>query len=225
MSQQETATDRLVSVIQSIQLGRLSGELTVKRGEGATEEEGTIAFVNGQVTHANAGRRSGSGALNWLSTWGRCRFSFAPSDTSLVTSPSAPTSPDAIEDQQRDTGSYPRIQVPTSDRQPGSLHRQSEPLGRQSGLLMPGSRNDQAAGQPNISAHMTVIPYTTQPLDEALRSIEQNRLSRVHKHLFLLVDGHRSVTELVRLFGKNQDEVNGLLRDLVRIGVIRIGEN
>jgi DNA-binding IclR family transcriptional regulator len=42
--------------------------------------------------------------------------------------------------------------------------------------------------------------------------------------VFLLVDGRRSVKELVHLSGKNQDEVYGLLSDLVRIGVIRIGE-
>ena len=71
---------------------------------------------------------------------------------------------------------------------------------------------------------MTIIPHTTQPLSEALRWIEQRGLSRIHKHVFLLVDGHISVTELVRLSKKNQDEVYRLLRDLVRIGVIRIGE-
>jgi hypothetical protein len=210
MSQQETATDRLVTIIKSIQLGRLSGVLTARRGEGVIEEEGTIAFVNGQVTQANVGRRSGSGALNWLSTWGRCRFSFDLSDTSPITPPSLPSSPGAIGDQHRENGSYPRIQAPISDKQSGSL--------------IGGGQDGQAAGQPNLSARVAIIPFTTRPLSEALRWIEQSRLSRIHKHVFLLVDGHRSVKELVRLSGKNQDEVHGLLRDLVRIGVIRIGE-
>lgn len=210
MSQQETATDRLVTIIKSIQLGRLSGILTARRGEGVTEEEGTITFVNGQVTQANVGRRSGSGALNWLSTWGMCRFSFVPSGTSPITPPSLPSSPGAIGDQHRGNGSYPRIQTPTSDKQ--------------SGPLIPGDQDGPVAEQPNPSAHMTIIPHTTRPLSEALRWIEQRGLSRIHKHVFLLVDGRRSVKELVHLSGKNQDEVYGLLSDLVRIGVIRIGE-
>jgi len=210
MSQQETATDRLVTVIKSIQLGRLSGTLTARRGEGVTEEEGTITFVNGQVTQANVGRRSGSGALNWLSTWGMCRFSFVPSGTSPITPPSLPSSPGAIGDQHRGNGIYPRIQTPTSDKQ--------------SGPLIPGDQDGPVAEQPNPSAHMTIIPHTTRPLSEALRWIEQRGLSRIHKHVFLLVDGRRSVKELVHLSGKNQDEVYGLLSDLVRIGVIRIGE-
>jgi Domain of unknown function (DUF4388) len=217
MSQQETATERLVNVIQSLQLGRAGGVLTARRGEGVTQEEGIIVFVNGQVAEASVGRRTGSGALNWLSTWGRCRFSFVPSDTSSITTPSLPSSPGAPGDQHRNTGSYPRIQAPTSDKQSG-------PLGRESGPLAPSGPHASAAGQPNLSDRMTIIPYTTLPLDEALRWIEQGKLSRIHKHLFLLIDGHRSVTELVRLTGKNQDEVHELLHDLVRTGVIRIGE-
>ena len=217
MSQQETATDRLVTVIQSLQLGRATGVLTTRRGEGATQEEGSITFVNGQVAEASAGRRSGSGAFNWLSTWGRCLFSFVPSDTSPITPPYIPSSPGAIEDQHKDNGLNPRIQASTSDKQSG-------PLERQSGPLITGGPPDSAAGQPTQSARMTIIPYTTRPLSEALSWIEERRLSRIHKHVFLLVDGHRSVTELVRLSRKNQDEVYGLLRDLVRIGVIRIGE-
>src|SRR5713101_1631391 len=77
MSQYETATDRLVSVIRSIQMAQGNGVLTVKRGEGGTLEEGTIVFFNGQVIQTTVGRRSGVEALNWLSTWGRCRYFFA----------------------------------------------------------------------------------------------------------------------------------------------------
>ena len=217
MSEYETATDRLVNIIQSIQLGRASGVLTARRGEGATQEEGLIVFVNGQVAEASVGRRTGSGALNWLSTWGGCRFSFVPSDASPIATLSLPSSPGAIGDQHRNTGSYPRIQAPTSDKQSG-------PLGRQSDSLTPSGPHTSAAGQPSPSAPIAIIPSTTLPLGQALRWIEQSRLSRIHKHLFLLIDGHRSVTELVRLTGKNQDEVHGLLRDLVHTGVIRIGE-
>jgi Domain of unknown function (DUF4388) len=217
MSEYETATDRLVNIIQSIQLGRASGVLTVRRGEGATQEEGLIIFINGQVAEASVGRRTGSGALNWLSTWGRCRFSFVPSDTSPITTLSLPSSPGAIGDQHRNTGSYPRIQAPTSNKQSGPLERHSD-------SLTPSGPHASAAGQPNSSAPIAIIPSTTLPLGEALRSIEQSRLSRIHKHLFLLIDGHRSVTELVRLTGKNQDEVRELLRDLVHTGAIRIGE-
>ena len=69
MSQQkEMMTDRLVSVISSIQRERRSGVLTVKRGQGIFLEEGTIVFANGQISQASVGRLRNSAARNWLST-------------------------------------------------------------------------------------------------------------------------------------------------------------
>src|SRR5215469_7579100 len=91
--QQGLLTDRLVSVISSIQRGRQSGVLTAKRGEGFVLEEGTITFANGQVSQASVGRRRGSEALNWLSTWGSCRFTFVPASSEArvhVDQPSLP---------------------------------------------------------------------------------------------------------------------------------------
>src|SRR5260370_19887393 len=81
MTQQDTATDRLISIIQLIQLGKRTGVLTVKRGEGNALEEGMITFTNGQVIQAQTGRYNGSEAMNRLSAWGACRFIFASSDT------------------------------------------------------------------------------------------------------------------------------------------------
>src|SRR6266496_2211913 len=76
--QQELFTDRLVSVISSFQRERRSGVLIAKRGEGIFLEEGTIVFVNGQITEARAGRLRDSAARNLLSTWESCRFLFVP---------------------------------------------------------------------------------------------------------------------------------------------------
>ncbi len=53
--QRETATDRLADVIEVAQLGQKTGLLTVERGNGITLEEGSITFVDGQVTEASAG--------------------------------------------------------------------------------------------------------------------------------------------------------------------------
>jgi len=54
-----------------------------------------------------------------------------------------------------------------------------------------------------------------------LHAIEQKRLSRSHRQLFLLIDGQRSVQELGRLAAKNEQDLQALLGDLERIGVIR----
>lgn len=65
------------------------------------------------------------------------------------------------------------------------------------------------------------MPFQQRALDEALRAIEQAQLSRAHRHLYLLIDGHRSPTELARLMGRDQHEIDALLHDLERAGVIQ----
>ena len=93
MQQRETATDRLADVIQVIQLGRRSGMLTVERGRGATFEEGTITFVNGQVAQASVGSRRGREALSWLSAWRSCLFTFITSSANESAPFQSPSSP------------------------------------------------------------------------------------------------------------------------------------
>lgn len=65
------------------------------------------------------------------------------------------------------------------------------------------------------------LPFQHRALDEALRIIEQASLSRAHRRLYLLIDGHRSATELARLMGRSQHEIDALLHDLESAGVIQ----
>jgi predicted transcriptional regulator len=46
-------------------------------------------------------------------------------------------------------------------------------------------------------------------------------LSRQHRHLLLLVDGQRTVADMVRLIGRAQNEVQKLLGDLEQAGIIQ----
>ncbi|HEU0003546.1 MAG TPA: DUF4388 domain-containing protein [Ktedonobacteraceae bacterium] len=211
MSQQEIATDRLVSVIQSIQMAQWNGVLTVRRGEGATLEEGSIVFVNGQVKQTAAGRRSGTNALNWLSTWGQCRYIFASSDA-RQTQP-LNTIPAAGGNNMRPITRELETPIPSLPAE-----KLAEPL-------LPISGSTWERRPPSSSSQEANIFHPTQSLEIALRGIEQNRFSRSHRQLFLLIDGKRSEQELARLAGKNQQELQVLLRDLERIGVIRPGGN
>ena len=200
--QQETATDQLVKVIQTVQIGRRTGVLTARRGEGVTLEEGAISFVNGQVTEASAGRRSGSEALNWLSTWSHCRYTFTSSIASELALPAA--RPFDIAEQ--DTAETALLAKASS--RPPSPGRQTTPL------------PPQAEVAPRSEA--PVVPYRTQQIEAGLRIIDGAGLSRSHRHLFLLIDGHRSTTGLVRLMGRSQQEINGLLQDLEQAALIRV---
>jgi hypothetical protein len=186
MAQQEAVADRLISVIQSIQLAQGSGVLRVRRGEGGMMEEGVIVFVKGQVTQTIAGRRAGRTVLNWLSTWGSCRYVFDSKNE--PEQPLLPVSPAGVE-RATVAKIQPRIPIPRSLRRPGAPQ----------------------------------IPFSTQPLGEALRRIEHSRLSRSHRQLYLLIDGQRTIIELSHLVGKDQQEVSKALHDLERLGIIHPG--
>jgi hypothetical protein len=204
MSQQETVTDRLVGVIQSIQMAQEDGVLSVKRGEGNTFEEGSIVFVNGQIKQTISGRRTGTAALNWLSTWGRCHYTFTASN-GRQTQPLDMTTTTVTEHGRAFAGDL---------RSGGPVRRPAEPLLPRSGVSW------ERRPQPPPASP---IYYPTRPLAAALRAIEQGQLSRAHRQLFLLIDGRRGVQELAHLAAKNEQDVQALLRDLERISIIGSG--
>ncbi len=236
--QRDTATDRLLNVIQVIQLGRKSGLLSVERGEGIQFEEGMIMFVNGQATQASASKRTGLEAFNWLSTWNACLFSFIPSSTTasgaLSTTPAIPNTPNST---FTDTNSYLHAQQGTNGRlraqqstngrlqaqqstngrmqaQQSALHRQTE--FPQVAEDRERNRSTQAPGSDSTR------PNRTRRLEDGLRLIEQAGFTRAHRRLFLLIDGSRSTAELVRLMGREQHEVRILLNQLEEAGLIQL---
>jgi hypothetical protein len=66
------------------------------------------------------------------------------------------------------------------------------------------------------------VPHATVELDEAITRIERAGLTRAHRRLYLLIDGHRSAIELIPLIGKKAEEVRNMLHDLEWLGVIRM---
>jgi Domain of unknown function (DUF4388) len=199
MSQRRgTATDRLLNVIQVLQLGKKTGHLLVERGEGRTLEEGEILFSYGQVIQARGGTLQGQEALTWLSTWSTCRFVFVPEPAARTTKPLgivSPASGNARTQPLQDTQPQPRINSPSTRQEPVGVEQASP-------ALPPG-------------------PQRTCSTEEAFRLLDRAGLSRSHRHLFLLVDGHRTLVELVRLTGRPPEEVQRLLHDLANIGVIQ----
>lgn len=67
------------------------------------------------------------------------------------------------------------------------------------------------------------VPRRLRHPNEVLPYFERLGLSRTHRHLFLLIDGQRTTSELVRLMQQRSraDEVYTLLADLERTGLIQ----
>jgi hypothetical protein len=201
MTQQPTTlTDQLANVIQVIQLGRKTGTLTVERNNGDSLERGTVHFVNGLMTRASAHQLSGLAAFQWLNTWSSCRFTFTPSDSAITT---------------RKLPSVRSAQLPAPEHE--SIHETDPTLQIQAQTKkFPGTDNNL-----NHQKESLKIPKQLRPLEDAVQRIERMKLSRAHRRLFLLIDGHRNTADLARLMGRRQIEVIALLEDLERADVVK----
>lgn len=221
MSEQpKTATDRLANVIQVIQLGKKTGKLIVERDNGPIFEQGMITFVKGQVTQASTGQRQGPDALNWLSTWGPCRFTFLPAAGSPgITAPLPAVSANGSTRSMSPNGAFDTNPGLRAQPQSPLPIRSAPPPGQQ--RVRSGPAEHGFDKQLHTSSAWITTPYRTRQLEEGLRLIERIGLSRAHRRLFLLVDGQRSGVELARLMAHEPEEVYKLLRDLQNAGVIQ----
>jgi Domain of unknown function (DUF4388) len=208
MSQRRgTTTDNLLNIIQVIQLGRKTGILTTERGEGVTQEDGKLVFVQGQIIEADSGYLVGQQAVNWLKTWGACRFLFVPSTNNNTTnSQEKAQSPVPYSRTAGEISSSFYILSPTEGEVLRS--RDTQPLSYTTDSL------------PAIRSY-SAMPQRIQRNDIGIEIINRKKLSRTHLRLFLLVDGQRNILELARLIGKKPDEVQKLLIDLETNGIIQ----
>ncbi len=236
MSQQlEAYASQLLDIIQRIQMQRGTGVLHARRGNDITGEEGEITFVKGQVTDAHSGRRTGSEAVNWMSSWGNCWFSYLSDDPALPPEKLLYTTGWPPERQSARSPGIPQGDVatphpahggfqPLADEQvisPLRKPRQSLPNNNLMGNASV-SRSLNTPVPPAISSVETVLPIVGMRLDMALSALDAARLTRLHRQIILLIDGKRRVADLARLMQRKPEEVYKLLQDLERIHLIQL---
>ena len=67
------------------------------------------------------------------------------------------------------------------------------------------------------------VPYRSKPLGYSLQVLsEKKSLSRLHRRVYLLVDGVRKVEDLMRLLKLSENEVLAVLYDLQDVGIITV---
>jgi hypothetical protein len=202
MWQQQGTGDSLASIIQQLQLRRETGRLIARHGREATSEEGIIVFVNGRVTEARIGRRTGSEVFNRLSRWENCSCQFVRSGDNSARPITGTLSGEMLETPDN---ILPELSTPVDLSQ-----RRTAPLEK---IVWTAQ-----------SGHLP-SPEVPSPVDQhyiGLQKIEQLGLSRAHRRLFLLIDGRRSAPDLARLMGRGKDEIDQLLQDLEQLAIIRI---
>jgi Domain of unknown function (DUF4388) len=200
----EAVTNRLANVIRTIQLGARTGILTVERDTHIALEEGWIIFIHGRVTSARAGQFDNEAAFNWLKTWTTCRFAFVTSTPLKLAIPLSPQQSSSTTEVGDNT-------------QPGFL---LAPGSKKTRPLESDHENSTWEEQPTGPLPRVSPPYRLKRVDEGLSLIARLGLSRIHRHVFLLIDGHRTTGELAALVGRGPDELQTLLSELESAGLI-----
>lgn len=87
------------------------------------------------------------------------------------------------------------------------------------------TRNQSPAYQqnaaPTFQQRMIRVPCRLMDAPQALGLMGMLNMPRVHRHIFLLLDGQRTENDLVRLTKHALDEIKLLLSDLERVGIIQ----
>jgi len=212
---QNVVVDHLVKIIQAIQIGRTTGSLMVTRGEGASYEVGTLVFLNGRVVQGRVGRREGREALNWLSTWGKCRYTFVLSvtpDNDLRSNEQSPSTDPLLQSR------IPHARLLSMNTDGDENATESRTTGELDLFIPEESKTTQGEAGPLNNS----VPYRSKPTGYGLQVLSEKNLSRIHRKVFLLVDGVRKVGDLMRLLQLTENEVLTLLYDLQDTGIIRL---
>jgi len=245
MSEQYLSTSRLGNVIRLIGLGRQTGIFRVLRGQGSSHEEGFVQFIEGYPRRANVGQVTHlDAAMNLLANWGDCTYSFQDGAvlsnlTSQELNGFGPTSGSL---PPSGSGSFPGgpfpAQPPSNTYPPQNGNYPSGYFPPQSNGYRPstGSLNNNPPSQPYPQTGSPSQPYPQQVppyilnrlqnLDyiprrlTAVNLAEANMLDRRARQLLLLVDGRRSILDLVRLTRRGDEDIRYILAHLITLGLV-----
>jgi hypothetical protein len=237
MSEQYLSTSRLSNVMRLIALGRQTGLLRVVRGQGSSQEEGEVQFVDGQIAMATVGQLSGSAAFAVLQNWGESSYMFLDGVNRLQP---FQTSDNLAWGAPPNSGSLPPIgsgSFPTSgySNAPPTYGNQYEYGSSQPGGQPPSMRPGSATGWPayppsgqptfppgNASQHLSQrlqMAYVPRRLTN-VNPAESTSLDRRERQLLLLVDGRRTIIDLVRLTRRGDEEIRYILAHLIALGLV-----
>ena len=246
MPEQYLSTSRLGNVIQLIALGNQTGVLKVTRGQGSVREHGEIHFLNGQPTFAILGQIVGNAALTILQNWGESHYLFleGPLEGPLPQSDRTPygagssgrtgnlraPAPDGfgprLVPRSPITPNWPRPGAPaiTSPLSPPTGPQPGRPGSGYTGPFPPGGSGDSRFGasslpppplrQDPFQGHF--IPRRTSSMER----LDNLPLDRRERMVLLLIDGHRSAADLVRLTRRGEQELQQILSHLASLGLI-----
>ena len=239
MTEQFLSTSRLGNVIQLIALGKQTGVLKTIRGLGTTREQGEIHFMNGQPTFASLGQMVGNAALTVMQNWGECQYIFLEGtlplpDQSLYQSDALGRSGEHFAPPSGGFGAPPTPRYPSlPNHQTPNAPSFTTPLpfNPGPGVGFGGNRNTGNLSYPNnspFSGPLSPMPMRRDALPgqfipqrvASIERLEELPLDRRERVVLLLIDGRRSLIDLVRLTRRSEQEIQAILAHLAALRLI-----
>jgi hypothetical protein len=250
MAARFVGTSRLSNIIQMITISRQSGILRATRNQNGMREMGQIRFLQGEPVTALLGSLTGGAALNALSAWGECMYAFdeseydadmPPYDPAMqsTSGPYSPVSPAGTGSSWPSYG-YPTTSslssLPPTPPDFGSSAPNDAFNAYAPDPTAPMSMLYGTYGQPDLStsapysgsATTTALPLRPEQLAARPRrttpsmNVDQLPLDRRERMILLLIDGQRTVMDLVRLTRRNENDLYAVLNHLRILGLVTI---
>lgn len=250
MATRFVGTSRLSNIIQMVTISRQTGILRATRNQANMREMGQIRFIQGEPVSALLGSLTGGAALNALSVWGECMYAFDESegDADLAAfdptaqpmpAPPSPMSPTGTASSWPSYG-YPSTSSLNSFTPAPPDYGSSAPSDPLSAYstdptapmsMLYGAYGHSESPQPMQppyagGATTTALPLRPEQLAARPRrttpsmNVEQLPLDRRERMVLLLVDGQRTVMDLVRLTRRNEGDLYAVLNHLRILGLV-----
>ncbi len=229
----DNTAESLGDVLELLRLRRQNGMLSVERVQEGRFEEGEIYFQGGQPAYACTGQMIGQEALTWLLSWHRVYFKFVIDQPLPLTEISAPIAPVSNSVSSRKNVPVAINAVPPRLSQ-SNIDESLSAIPRMSQASMNRASNRSRDVPAYTSASLTpLIPLDVSSVASGLewltpRRVDKERdvlslpLTRPQRCIYLLVDGHRTVSDLARCTRKSLQEIERLLSELQARGLIAV---
>ena len=251
MAARFVGTSRLSNIIQMVTISRQTGILRVTRNQSGLREMGQIRFIQGEPVSALLGSLTGGAALNALTVWGECMYAFDENESEMDLSAFDPTAqplpPSPSPTPPTGAGSswpsygYPSTSSLNSFTPAPPDYGSSSPNDSYSSYATdpsaPMSMLYGAYGQPTppqsqqtsySGGATTAMPLRPDQLSARPRrttpsmNVDQLPLDRRERMVLLLVDGQRTVIDLIKLTRRNENDLYAVLNHLRILGLVTI---
>jgi hypothetical protein len=188
--------ENFAQILEMARYSRQNGMILVEHYQSGRVEEGEVFFQSGQLIRARAGRLNGQDALNWILRWHNITYTIGT-------------------DESLQSGATPfAIQRNYTSPAPPKAHRTTGPIVSQT----PAKGSISIANDSSTPGIERLVPQKRGIESEVLGL----PLTRPQRFIYFLVDGHRTVADLVRCTGKNAREIEFILNELQEQGLVAV---